>query len=60
MYVLSDPNGAGDSELPADRPHPYTWTERIQIKNLTTFSGKAPQISHNTSLNQQVNISIEN
>ena len=53
LYLLSDPDGGRDIQ-PADRPFPYTWCRRVEIRGLTTASGKAPRVSPNAGIEKSV------
>ena len=61
MYIFTDPesmnDGVNDIEVAADRPFPYKPCQSVQIKNLQTASGKAPQLSANAAFNELVTLS---
>ena len=50
MYLISNPGGKN----PADCPFPYTWCQKIKVRNLTTASGKKPRISPNPQVEKSV------
>ena len=43
MYLFTDPDGK-EAAPPAERPFPYARCERIALRNVTTASGKPPQL----------------
>jgi hypothetical protein len=50
MYLFADPGG-GD---PANAPFPYALCQRVEIRGLTTASGKKPRISPNAVVAKSV------
>lgn len=57
LYFFSDPDRIhdGDGALPPldQRPFPYQPCRRLSVRNLTTASGKEPQLSPNWAFGQQ-------
>ena len=60
MYFFTDPdgfsNGVDDIEGIEERPYPYEPTRQVNVRGLTTASGKAPRVSPNAVLCKQVTV----
>jgi len=59
MYFVADPDQQADTEnLPSvsERPFPYQWSQSVTIRELTTASGKTPQISPNGEMAQNITL----
>lgn len=56
MYFFSDPDAGyrGKGVKPADRPFPYTRCQKVEVRGLTTASGKQPRISPNAEMEKSV------
>jgi len=53
MYFFSDPDG-GKHIKAADRAFPYVWCKRLQVRGLSTASGKKPRLSSNAQIEKRV------
>lgn len=53
MFLFSDPDG-GREGAGSERPFPYARTETVEIYELKTASGKEPQVSSNTDLQNSI------
>ncbi|MGM0489983.1 MAG: hypothetical protein ACQESR_24905 [Planctomycetota bacterium] len=53
MYFFNDPDGNQDMDR-AERPFPYTWSQKVTVQGLTTASGKKPRISPDAQLEDSV------
>ena len=53
MVLLSDPDG-GKKFKQADRPFPYILCQKLQVRRLTTASGKTPRISPNAQIEKGI------
>ena len=53
MYLFSDPD-SGKIGLGSERPFPYLQTKIVEIRRLTTASGKLPRVSSSTDLSNRI------
>ncbi|MBI1297845.1 hypothetical protein GC175_23160 [bacterium] len=64
LYLFTDPDvmNQWDSVTPltAERPFPYRRSEKVSVRGLSTTSGKAPQVSQNAALADEIVIEISN
>lgn len=53
MYLFTDPDDTHavgqDIALATERPFPYEWCKKVQVRGLSTASGKKPQLSPNAA-----------
>jgi len=57
MYFFTDPDdvhAGGEASAPAaERPFPYTWCQKVTVRELTTASGKKPRLSPNAEMEKR-------